>query len=325
MKVFIAGATGVIGRQIVRKLTAQGFTVVGLARTAIAERTLTALGAEFRQVDLFSADALARAAENCEVVIHVATAIPVKNRTSPDDWKMNDTIRREGTATLAECATRIGAKLYIQQSVAALARPVDGGIFDEDSPTVPGSVLTSARDGEEIAQEAGEKGGFPVAVLRCGWLYGDEARHTMAFAESLRRRQVPVLENGGAILSCIHQEDAGSAFVAAVKALRGGLWHVVDDCPVSLRDFLVYFAEQLMAPKPMELPLWLARVLAGVYRSDLFSTSCLTSNARFRRDFAWTPRYPSYREGIEQVVESWSFAESRLRREGSQNSDEIRV
>ncbi len=305
VRVFIAGATGVLGRRLVGQFCARGDTVVGVVRSSTGAQLVASLGGESRRVDLFDAEALARAAEGCEAIIHAATSIPVKTRPAAQDWEMNDRIRREGTRALTACAGRIGAQLYVQQSVIWVARPRDGSFFDEDSPAQPDQLSCSAFDGGEIAREAGEKYGFNVSVLRCGWFYGADAAHTRFFAESLRARRLPVIGKGDAVWAILHLDDAACAFVAAATAPRSGLWHVVDDQPVSVREFLNYFAERLGAPRPGRVPPWLGRLVAGSYAVDFFTTSSRTSNAGFRREFGWTPRFPTFREGIDDIVASW--------------------
>jgi len=106
------------------------------------------------------------------------------------------------------------------------------------------------------------------------------------------------------VWSCLHVDDAASAFVTAAAANRSGLWHVVDDCPVSAGEFIRYFAKRLGAPAPFHVPVWLARLAAGSYAVDFFTASVRTSNARFRGEFGWTPRFPTYRDGIDHVVAS---------------------
>ena len=310
MRVFVAGATGVLGRRLVKLFRARGDSVVGLVRTAAGERTVTALGGEPHRADLFDADALARGAEGCEVVVHAATSIPVKTRPAAKDWATNDRIRRAGTQALATCAAKIGARLYLQQSEIWVARPRDGSFFDEDSPAQPGRHSRSALDGEDIAREIGEKHGFHVSVLRCGWFYGPDAAHTRFFAQGLRARRLPVIGKGDAVWAILHLDDAASAFVAAATAPRSGTWHVVDDQLVGVGEFLNHFAERLAAPRPRQVPAWLARLVAGSYAVDFFTTSSRTSNARFRREFGWAPCFLSYREGIDQIVANWAAAGS---------------
>jgi nucleoside-diphosphate-sugar epimerase len=315
MRVFIAGATGVLGRRLIQQFRAQGDTVVGLVRGSVGERAVTSLGGEGRHANLFDADALAHAAEGCDVVIHAATSIPVKTKPTPEDWEMNDQIRRNGTRALTDCAAKIGARLYIQQSVIWVARPLDGSFFDEDSPSCPDSVSVSALDGENIAREAGAQSGFDVTVLRCGWFYGADAPHTKVFADSLRKRQLPIISNGNAVWACLHLDDAASAFLTAAKAKQSGIWHIVDDYPVRVRDFIKYFAERLAAPSPLHVPVWLARLAAGSYATDFFTLSSRTSNSRFRRDFGWIPQFPSFKEGIDQSVANWSLEETLHKKE----------
>lgn len=306
MKIFIAGATGVLGRELIRQYVARGHSVVGLARSEQGEQMIRSLGGEGCVGDLFDAEQLARAAEGADTVIHAATSIPVKTRPSPRDFEMNDRIRRDGTRALTTCAGRIGAKHYLQQSIVWLARPQDGSAFDESSKPQPDPVSLSALDAENISFEAGERLGFGVSVLRCGMFYGPEASHTRFMADGLRKRRLPVIGTGDAILSCLHVEDAASAFVAAAEAVgRSGLWHVVDDQPVTVKELLSYFAERLGAPTPRRVPVWLARLVAGQYATSFFTTSIRTSNARFRHDLGWSPRFPSYKEGIDQIVRTW--------------------
>jgi 2-alkyl-3-oxoalkanoate reductase len=223
---------------------------------------------------------------------------------------MNDRIRRDGTRALTNCAAKIGARHFIQQSVIWVARPPDGSFFDEDSPPRPDSISVSALDGENIAREAGERSGYNVTILRCGWFYGPDAAHTKLFADGLRKRQLPVIGNGNSVWACLHLDDAASAFLAAAKARRSGIWHVVDDYPVRVQDFLKYFAERITAPSPLYIPVWLARLVAGPSSTDFFTRSSCTSNARFRRDFNWIPQFPSFKEGIDQCVANWSLGES---------------
>lgn len=310
MRVFIVGATGVLGRRLIQRFRARGDTVIGLTRSSVGEQIVTSLGGECRYGNLFDVNALAHAAEGCDVIIHAATSIPVKTRPKPKDWEMNDRIRRDGTRALADCAAKIGARLYVQQSVIWVARPLDGSFFDEDSPPCPDSASVSALDGENIAREAGERAGFNVTILRCGWFYGADTQHTKFFRDSLRKRQLPIIGDGNSVWACLHLDDAASAFLIAANAKQSGTWHILDDHPVRVLDFINYFAERLAAPSPLHVPAWLARLVAGSYSTDFFTLSSLTSNARFRRDFGWRPQFPSFKEGIDQVVASWSLEES---------------
>src|SRR6266851_2085410 len=306
MKIFIAGASGVLGRRLVRQFVARGHSVVGLVRTPKAESTVREAGGEPRHADLFDAESLAQAAEGCETVIHAATAIPTKQKPAPADWAANDHIRRKGTRCLTEAAAKIGVKTYLQQSITWVARPKDESPFDEESPIVPEPAVQSAIDAEAIAREAGSAEGFTVSILRGGFFYDSESAHTRMIAEALRKRQMPVIGGGDAMWAMIHTDDAASAYVAAAEKPKSGVWHIVDNELVQVRSFLKEFAARLGAPEPRRAPVWLARWLAGEQAVAYFTKSTRTTNARFRRDFGWAPRYPTYLEGLDQIVAAWN-------------------
>jgi nucleoside-diphosphate-sugar epimerase len=305
MKVFIAGATGVLGRRLIQQFRARGHSVIGLVRSPQGEQIVESLGGESRCGDLFDPDALARVAEGANVVIHAATSIPRKRWLKPSDFEMNDRIRRDGARALTACAANIGAQLYLHQSIVWVARPPDGSVFDEDSPPNPDPFYIPTIEGEAIAREAGERFGFNVSVLRCGWFYGADASHTRLMGEDLLRRRMPVIGRGDAVWALLHLDDAASAFVAAADANRGGLWHVVDDQPVTMAEFLTYFTGRLGAPPPRRAPAWLARLVVGRYLVNFLTSSTRTSNAGFRQEFGWTPRFPSFKEGLDQIIAVW--------------------
>jgi 2-alkyl-3-oxoalkanoate reductase len=305
MRVFIAGASGVLGRRLVRQFVARGHAVIGQVRSAKAESAVRKAGGEPRHADLFDAESLAKAAEGCDTVIHAATAIPVKQKTIPADWAMNDHIRRKGTRCLTEAAAKIGAKTYVQQSIAWVARPKDDSPFDEDSPLVPEPSIQSAIDAEAIAREAESAEGFTVLILRGGYFYDSDSAHTRMIAAALRKRQMPIIGGGEAMWAMIQTDDAASAYVAAAEKPCSGVWHIVDNELVSVRTFLKEFAARLGAPEPRRFPDWLAKWLAGEQGVEYFTRSTRTTNARFRRDFGWTPRYPTYSEGLDQIVHAW--------------------
>jgi nucleoside-diphosphate-sugar epimerase len=312
MKVFIAGASGVLGRRLVRQFVARGHSAIGQVRSAKAESAVREAGGEPRHADLFDAESLAKAADGCDTVIHAATAIPTKQKTTPADWAMNDHIRRKGTRCLTEAAAKIGAKTYVQQSITWVARPKDQSAFDESSPVVPEPAIQSAIDAEGIAREAESAEGFTVSILRGGFFYDSESAHTRMIAGALRKRQMPIIGGGEAMWAIIHTDDAASAYVAAAEKPRSGVWHVVDNELVEVRVYLKEFASRLGAPAPRRIPVWVARWLAGEQAIAYFTKSTRTTNARFRQDFGWTPRYPTYRVGLDQILTSWNAKAARV-------------
>ena len=306
MRIFIAGATGVLGRRMIRQFTEKNQRVIGLARDEKGQQTIQRLGGEAFAGDIYDAASMAKAVGQADVVIHAATSIPVKVSSNPADWSANDRLRREGTRALTEAAAKLGAKTYIQQSIVWLARPGDDSFFDERTRVQEPDVLyASAFDGEQIAAEAGEKYGFNVSILRCGGFYAPDAAHTRSFAEGLLKRRLPLIGNGNAISANIHADDAAAAFVAAAEAGKRGLWHVTDDDPMTIRDMLFELARRLGAPGPRRIPLWIARLFLWKGMIEFFTRSTRTSNKLFREQFGWSPRFPSFRAGIGEVVETW--------------------
>lgn len=308
--VFVAGATGVLGRRLIRQLVARGHRVVGLARTADRARQIEEAGGEPAEADLFDVDTLARAADGADVVIHAATAIPTgRATTQPSAWALNDRIRTEGTMALATAAGLVGVTRYLQQSVAWVVERSPGGPpFDESTPPSPPLLLASAVEGEAVAREAGGRYGYDVAILRNGVFYAPDAAHTLELAENLRRRRPTVLGRGDYLMAPIHVDDAARAFTRATEARGDALWNVIDDEPVPAIRFHRHFAGLLDAPSPRRVPLWLARRLAGEDAVAAVTTSMNTSNARIRQDLGWAPTYPTYREGLRAVVENWAAA-----------------
>jgi nucleoside-diphosphate-sugar epimerase len=124
-------------------------------------------------------------------------------------------------------------------------------------------------------------------------------------ADALRKRRMPIIGSGEAMWAMIHSDDAASAYVAAAEKPRSGVWHITDNELVPVRSFLKEFAARLGAPAPRRVPVWLARWLAGEQAVEYFTRSTRTTNARFRSEFGWTPRYPTYREGLDQIAAAW--------------------
>ncbi|MCI4371849.1 MAG: NAD-dependent epimerase/dehydratase family protein, partial [Thermoplasmata archaeon] len=240
-----------------------------------------------------------------EVLMRAATAIPTKVRTTARDWAMNGRIRREGTRNLTEVAGRIGAKAFVQESIVWAVGSADGAPFDENAPPVNEPILASALDAERIGRDAGRAHGFEAAVLRFGAFYSADGWHTRIFGESLARARPVLIGSANPVWSMIHADDASSAFVAAVETPRSGVWHIVDDHPVPLPEYLAHFATMIGARPPRRIPRGLARLVLSRYVTQLLTSSFETSNARFRRDFAWKPAYPTYVEGLEEIVAAW--------------------
>jgi nucleoside-diphosphate-sugar epimerase len=303
MRVFVAGATGVLGRRLVARLSERGHDVTGLTRDDAGDRAVETRGGRPVRGDV-TEESVRELVGDADCVVHAATAVPT-GKPSKADWEHDERVRREGARHLASAAAERDAR-YVGQSVVWVARSHDGGAVspeDEPQPTL------STRPAAEAERLAREKHPNPV-VLRGGWYYGPEAAHTRQLGEQLLAGRMPVpgagwLGRGDATLSYLHTADAARAFAAAVEGDATGTYHVVDDEPAAFAAFLRRFADELEAPPPRRLPGWLLRPVIGRSAVRLFTTDAVTDSERFRRDFDWRPTYATCEDGLAQVVDAW--------------------
>jgi 2-alkyl-3-oxoalkanoate reductase len=299
MRVFVAGATGVLGRQVVRELRARGHAVTGLARRPESERLLRSLGATPATGDLFDAESLTRAAAGAEVVMHLATAIPEGPRQRLQDWKLNDRIRTEGTAALLEASRRVCAACYIQQSSAAVHGSAGETWVDENSPQVPHRIFDSAVTMERLVRDAGRRSGLATVILRAGQLYHPEAGSTRQLLAGLKSGSLPVIGMGDNFWSMVHVEDMARACVTAAEIRPAGeTFLVVDDEPVRVRDLFTHIARSVGGPKPRYLLPFAARLLVGSLSVALATASLRCRNAKLKRQLSWEPKFSSFRGGL---------------------------
>ena len=242
-----------------------------------------------------------------DAVVAAQTALPVKDKPTDEDWARNDRIRVDGTRNLL-AAESVG--WFLLPSIVWVARQPNGSPFDERADRYPDRATRSAADVEDVLTDAASERGFDVTVLRLGFLYAPDAGHTCQMGERLIADDLPIVGAGplgrrDAELSLLHADDAAAAFVAAIEAEATGLYHVVDDEPVTVDEFFSAFAAELGASKPRRIPRWLARLFVGREQASVLTEPFPTDADRFRRDVEWTPTYPTYREGLAQIVETW--------------------
>jgi nucleoside-diphosphate-sugar epimerase len=307
MKIFIAGATGVLGRRVVKQLLAGGHQVIGLSRSPANTVWLSQNGAEARPGDLFNAAHMAELSAGCDAILHLATAIPTKTRSSRRDWALNDRIRTDGTRALVDAAVRNQCRVYVQQSITFIYGEHGDEWVDEGTPvaTEPGGILQSAVEMEQIVAQSAKERGLPTAVLRLGMFYCYDSAHTRAILDSARRGQFPIIGNGEPFWSQIQVDDAAGAVVAAVESHAKAIGHtynVVDDEPARYREVAAFIAQSVGARPPMRLPAAIARPLVGVGTVSSLTTSIRVRNQRIKDELGWKPSYPSYREGYRAEI-----------------------
>lgn len=309
MRVFICGATGVLGRRVVPALVSMGHQVVGLSRSPANVAWLTQHGAEARMGDLFDPEQVRQSSADCEAFLHLATAIPSNLTSGARDWTTNDRIRREGTANMLEAALSAGARLYVQQSITFLYGDRNGEWVDVDTPIQerPGGILQSAVDMERIVKEAAGRG-LPALTLRFGSFYSHDSKLTAIMFDQIRRRRLPVVGAGDVYWNNLNVDDAASAVVLAVDKHTqavGQTFIVCDDEPAPMGDVLDFIADRLGAGRPRRIPRWLGAAFAGRSASSTVLSSCRCRNDRIKSVLGWTPAYPSYREGYAVEIAKW--------------------
>lgn len=279
MRVFVIGATGVLGRNVIPRLLERGHAVRAVVRRPEQAETLARLGVEVFPGDILEAETLQAPLAGCDAALHLATAIPRSQR--PEDWLPNDRIRREGTRNLLAAALHAGVRRYVQQSITFLYGDQGSRIADETTPLQPAGRLQSAADMEALVRAAP----LEWCILRGGALYGPHTGAERAWREALERGVLRLPGPGTGLLSLIHEVDFARALVlAAERAPRGSVFNVVDDQPVTYAELYGYLAATMgrEAPEP-----------GG---PALRSLGC--SSARLQRELGWAPAFPTYRSGL---------------------------
>jgi nucleoside-diphosphate-sugar epimerase len=301
MRVFVTGASGAIGTRLVPQLIDAGHDVIGTHNSPSSADVLRTIGAKPVKVDLLDARAVRKAVlENePEAIIHQATALAdVKFGRNMDKVtaKTNE-LRTKGTDALLAAAHEAGVRRFVAQSVAVFGRyareggPVKGE-DDPVDPTPPKYMRQAAAAMTHLEQAVTDFGGI---ALRYGTFYGAANDGTI---EPVRKRQFPIVGDGGGIWSWIHLDDAASATVLALEHDAPAIYNIVDDEPAPVREWLPVLAQSLGAKPPRHLPIWVARLFAGEFVVVLSTEARGASNAKAKRELGWAPLHPSWREGF---------------------------
>ena len=306
MRVFVAGASGAIGRPLLPQLIAAGHEVTGTTRTEQGAEAIRAAGARAAVCDALDAGALYAAVTEAapEVVVHQLTALP--HRFDPRDKEIyapTNRLRSEATRTLLDAARTAGARRLICQSIAfAYAPGRQAEVKDEDAPLALGAPPPfgdGVRAIDEMERAVVGAEGLEGLVLRYGWFYGPGTYYADdgSMAQDVRKRRFPIIGKGTGLFSFVHVDDAASATVAAVERGAPGVYNVVDDDPAPQREWLPAYAEAIGARKPLRVPVWIARLVVGKLAS-VASVQPGASNAKAKRELGWEPRWPSWRQGF---------------------------
>jgi nucleoside-diphosphate-sugar epimerase len=302
MRIFVTGASGVVGRRVVPQLVAAGHQVSAVARSPASHRQLEAFGARHVRVDLFDGTSIARAVAGHETVINLATHIPhsTARLLLPGAWRENDRIRRVAAGLLVDAAIANGVARVVQESFAPVYAGQGDAWITEASPLRPVRYNRTVLDAEQSAERFARSGGRGV-VLRFAGFYGPDSTQLGDMLQNVRRGMRPLPGDPEAFFSFVSHDDAGTAVVAALS-LASGAYNVVDDDPVTRRVLGETVAALLGVPPPRRpVPRWITRLLGSI--GELMSRSQRISNRKLREAGGWRPRYPSIREGLRATLE----------------------
>jgi nucleoside-diphosphate-sugar epimerase len=305
MKVFVAGATGAVGRPLVRALVAGGHDVVASTRSRSKLELLRGLGAEPVVLDGLDAEAVgvAIARSDPEVIVHQMTALTgtIDMKHFDRSFATTNQLRTAGLDHLIAAGRASGARRIVAQSYTGWPNaPVGGPVKSEEDPLDPNpprqqrETLSAIQYLERTVTDAPLEG----VALRYGMLYGPGASDELP--AMMRARKMPIVGDGGGVWSMTHVDDAAAAVVTALT--RGqGIYNIVDDEPAPVRDIFTVLAREVGAKPPRHVPVWLARMVAGDVGVSMLTQARGSSNAKARRELGWTPLWPSWRAGFRQL------------------------
>jgi 2-alkyl-3-oxoalkanoate reductase len=324
MHVFIAGATGAVGRSLIPTLIAEGHAVTGTTRSESKAEEIRALGADVVFMDGLDRDSVLDAVVPAQpdAIVHQMTALSgdldVRN---PDRWfAMTNRLRTEGTEHLLHAARTAGVTRFVAQSYAGWPYARTGGaVKSEDDPLDPDPPRGLRETHAAIRRLETLVTGAGGVVLRYGGFYGPGTGLAPGGSqlEMIRARKFPLIGDGGAIWSFAHTEDVATATVAALERGRdGAIYNVCDDAPAPVREWLPALARSLGAKPPRRVPLWLARLVASPAAVAMMTDARGASNAKAKAELDWTPAWPSWREGFAALTAA-APTRPRAREDGS--------
>jgi nucleoside-diphosphate-sugar epimerase len=312
MRIFVAGATGALGKQLVPMLVADGHEVTAMTRTPAKQDLVRELGARPVLADALDPEAVAQGVGKAEpeVVIHQLTAIDASSfgRSLDKMFAETNRLRTEATDHLLAAGRAVGARRFIAQSFAGWPFERTGGPIkteedplQEHPPKSVGQTLDAIRHVERTVTEAN---GIEGLALRYGGFYGPGTSLAVdpdgEQVEMIRKRRFPVVGSGAGIWSLVHIRDAASATAAAVKRGEPGVYNIVDDEPAPMSVVLPELAKVIGAKPPRHFPRWVGRLLAGEGMTIMMTEVRGASNAKAKRQLGWQLRYPSWRLGFRE-------------------------
>lgn len=307
MRIFVAGATGAIGQQLIPRLVDSGHEVHAMTRTESKQKLLVEQGAVPVVADALDPEQVAGAVAKAEpeVMIHELTSIPaaLDMRHFDRDFAQTNELRTRGTDNLLAAGQAVGVEKFIAQSFFAAYARTGGPVKDEEDPLEPAplkkmrGVVEAIRHVEQAVLGASWTEGI---VLRYGGFYGPGTSIAPGAeqVEMVRQRKFPIVGDGGGVWSFLHIADAAEATLAAVERGRRGVYNITDDEPARVAEWLPALAEEVGAKKPMRVPRFVGRLFAGEVGVMMMTELRGASNAKAKRELGWRPAHPTWRQGF---------------------------
>ena len=315
MRIFVAGASGAVGKQLVPLLAEAGHEVVGTTTSAKNADSVRWLGAEPVVLDLLAAEAVGRAVSEAapDVIVHEATALAGGNMRKFDEaFAQTNRLRTDGTDNLLAAAKAVGVGRFVAQSYAGWPYAREGAAVKDESAALDPSPVDDSKETiaaiRRLEESVVPAGGI---VLRYGGFYGPgtSVSEHGEMLEPIRRRMLPLVGSAAGVTSFIHIEDAARATLAAIERGRSGIYNIVDDDPAQVSEWLPYLAEVVGAKPPRHVPFWLGKLMAGEVLATMMTEGRGASNAKAKRELDWRLLYPSWRQGFVN-----GLSETRIRR-----------
>ncbi|HEX9533056.1 MAG TPA: NAD(P)-dependent oxidoreductase [bacterium] len=308
MRVFLAGATGVIGKRLVPLLISGGHYVIAATRTPDKVMSLRAVGAEPVVVDALDGAAVMKAIASArpDVVVHQMTALARMGnlRNLDKEFALTNRLRTEGTEYLLAAARAVGARKFVAQSYTGWPNVREGGRIkteddplDRNPPPTMRHTLAAIGQLEAMVAHASELSGI---VLRYGSFYGPGTAIALegTIVEMVRQRKFPIVGSGGGVWSFIHIDDAASATRLAIERGLSGIFNIVDDEPAEVAVWLPELARAVRGKPPYHLPAWLGRIMIGESGVSMMTQVRGSSNEKAKQVLGWRLRFPTWREGF---------------------------
>ena len=297
MKMFITGATGVLGRTVTRLFVESGHKVRALARNSENERRLRGSGADPVRASLFDLSSLRAAVEGCDVILHLATRIPPSSKAGRREaWRDNDRIRTVGTRNLVDAALEARVPTFLYPGIVFIYPDGGDDWLDATIPPQPTSILQSSLDAEAEVQRFTKAGNRGI-VLRMGGFYGPASSATTQLLNIARYGIAMFFGRAGAYQPLIWIDDAALAVVDGIGKAEAGIYDIVDDEPLQRRELAATLAQTVGRRFLLRPPVLLFRILAG--KNAMFlARSQRVSNRKFQSATGWSPMVPSARLGF---------------------------